>query len=135
MHNAENDSPIGDQLNRHYPSMNAIAYNIQAEEKEHLVRANAKRHKLTLISNELNAETSAFSAGKEVVIISESDTLNATLLAYLKKQGVQKIITRSHSTEHIDREAAKELQIQICKLRENISQEEGAWEIIDLLSS
>lgn len=115
--------------------MNAIAYSIQAKEKELLVRANAKRHKLTLISNELNAETSAFSAGKEVVIISESDSLTATLLAYLKKQGVRKVITRSHSTEHIDHKAAKDLQIQICKLKESISPEERAWQIIDLLSS
>src|SRR5690554_6573729 len=115
--------------------MNAIAYNIQTKEKELLVRANAKRHKLTLISNELNAETSTFSAGKEAVIISESDTLTAALLAYLKKQGVRKIITRSHSIAHIDHQAAKELQIQICRLKENISPEEKAWQIIDLLSS
>jgi D-lactate dehydrogenase len=115
--------------------MNAIAYNIQAKEKELLVRANAKRHKLTLISNELNAETSTFSAGKEVVIISESDILNASLLEYLKKQGIQKIITRSHSTQHIDHKAAEKLQIQICKLKENSSPEERAWQIIDLLST
>lgn len=115
--------------------MNAIAYNIQAKEKELLVRANAKRHKLTLISNELNALTSTFSAGKEVVIISESDTLTATLLERLKKQGVRKIITRSHSIDHIDDKAAKELEIQICKLKESLSPEEKAWQIIDLLSS
>lgn len=115
--------------------MNAIAYNIQAREKELLARANAKRHKLTLISNELNAETSTFSAGKEVVIISEFDILTATLLEYLKNHGVQKIITRSHSIDHIDHKAAKELEIQICKLKESLSPEEKAWQIIDLLSS
>lgn len=116
-------------------STNAIAYNIQAKEKELLVRANAKRHKLTLISNELNTETSAFSAGKEAVIISESDVLTATLLEYLKKQGVQKIITRSNSIQHIDQKAAESLQIKIYKLKENLSPEEKAWQIIDLLSS
>lgn len=115
--------------------MNAIAYNIQAKEKELLVRANAKRHKLTLISNELNTETSAFCAGKEIVIISETDLLTENLLKHLKKQGVRKIITRSHSTQHIDQKAAKELQIQICKLKESLSPEERAWQIIDLLSS
>jgi D-lactate dehydrogenase len=115
--------------------MNAIAYNIQAKEKELLVRANAKRHKLTLISNGLNSETSAFSAGKEAVIISESDVLTAPLLEYLKKQGVQKIITRSNSIQHIDHRAAENLKIKIYKVKENLSPEEKAWEIIDLLSS
>lgn len=114
--------------------MNAIAYNIQAKEKELLVRANAKRHQLTLISNELNVETSAFSAGKEAVIVSEFDILTATLLGYLKKLGVQKIITRSHSTQHIDQDAAEELQIEICRLSESLSPEERAWQVIDLLS-
>src|SRR5690606_7173702 len=113
----------------------AIAYNIQAKEKELLVRANAKRHKLTIISNELNAETSTFSMGKEVVIISESDILNSTLLETLKKQGVRKIITRSPSTHHIDQQAAQNLGIQICKLKENLTLEERAWQIIDLLST
>jgi D-lactate dehydrogenase len=115
--------------------INAIAYNIQSKEKELLVRANAKRHKLTLISNELNTETSAFSAGKEVVIISEADVLTASLLESLKKLGVQKIITRSNSIQHIDYIAAEKLEIKICKLKESLSPEESAWEIIDLLSS
>ncbi len=115
--------------------MNAIAYNIQAKEKELLVRANAKRHKLTLISNELNAETSIFSAGKDVVIVSESDVLTAPLLEFLKKQGVQKIITRSHTFHNIDHKTAEKLQIKISKLTTSLSPEERAWEIIDLLSS
>lgn len=70
--------------------MKAIAYNIQAEEKELLVRANAKRFKLTLISNGLNEETSTFSHGKEVVIISDKDQLGVTLLTLLKIKGVKK---------------------------------------------
>jgi D-lactate dehydrogenase len=115
--------------------INAIDYNIQSKEKELLVRANAKRHNLTLISNELNTDTSMFSAGKEVVIISESDVLTAPLLEFLKKQGVLKIITRSNSIQHIDNNAAERLQIRICKLNENLSPEERAWQIIDLVSS
>lgn len=114
--------------------MRAIAYNIQAEEKELLVRANAKRHKLTIISNGLNEETSTFSAGKEVVIISEEDLLSLALLTILKEQGVRKIITRSHSIQHIDHQSAKQLGITILNLENDLNPEESAWQIIDLLS-
>lgn len=114
--------------------MKAIAYSIQAKEKELLVRANAKRYKLTLISNRLNYETSTFSAGKEVVIISDEDILDLPLLIILERQGIRKIVTRSHTIEHIDSAAAKQLGLKILNLDEHLSQEESAWQIIDLLS-
>lgn len=114
--------------------MNAIAYNIKEIEKELLVRANAKRHKLTLISNELNEETSAFSAGKEAVIITDDDKLTSTLLSFLKTQGIRRVITRSHSVSHIDMKAAEDLDIQVYNLNKNASPEESAIQIIDLLA-
>lgn len=114
--------------------MKAIAYNIQADEKILLVRANAKRYKLTLISNGLNEETITFSAGKEVVIISIDDVLPLSLLKTLKEQNVRKVITRSHSIQHIDTVAAKQLGLEILNLDRNLDPEESAWQIIDLLS-
>lgn len=114
--------------------MKAIAYNIKADEKRLLVRANAKRHKLTMISNGLNEKTCTFSVGKEVVIISQNDFLCFALLSTLQEQGIRKVITRSHSIQHIDYQAAEQLGIKILRLENDLNPEESAWQIIDLLS-
>jgi len=93
--------------------MKAIAYSINADEKEYLVKSNAKYHDLTLISNELNAHTLAYCIGKTVVIISPKDQLDAELLTVLHENGVRHIITRSRSTDHIDLKMASSLGIKI----------------------
>ncbi|WP_437921729.1 lactate dehydrogenase [Sphingobacterium sp. LRF_L2] len=93
--------------------MKAVAYNIKEFEKELLAIANRKIHDLTLISNELNFNTLHYAVGKEVVIVSADDVLEAKLLEQLKQVGVQKIVTRSLTTDHIDLYRAHELNIQI----------------------
>jgi lactate dehydrogenase-like 2-hydroxyacid dehydrogenase len=93
--------------------MKAIAYNITPHEKEFLVRSNAKLHELTLISNELNANTLSYCTGKTVVIISAFDILDKTLLLALKQIGIKHIITRSKTTTHIALDAANELGIKV----------------------
>jgi lactate dehydrogenase-like 2-hydroxyacid dehydrogenase len=82
--------------------MRVVAYNIQEFEKETLAKANAKVHDLTLISNPLNLATIRYAEGKEVVLVSPQDNLDQTLLDALQQIGVKKIITRSHSVDHID---------------------------------
>ncbi|MBD1425203.1 Rossmann-fold NAD(P)-binding domain-containing protein [Sphingobacterium arenae] len=93
--------------------MKAVAYNIKDYEKESLAIANGKVHDLTLISNSLNFRTIHYAQGKEVVIISEDDYLDAELLEELQRAGVQKIVTRSITTSHIDLLRAYDLGIQI----------------------
>lgn len=93
--------------------MKAIAYNIKDYEKESLAIANGKIHDLTLISNPLNLRTVHYAQGKEVVIVSKEDALNAALLEELERIGVQKIVTRSIETDHIDLNHAARLGIQI----------------------
>lgn len=93
--------------------MKAVAYNIKDFEKESLARANAKVHDLTLISNALSSSTIHYAIGKEVVIVSKDDRIDAALLEKLKDAGVQKIVTRSRSTDHIDLHHAADLQIQV----------------------
>ncbi|WDF67763.1 lactate dehydrogenase [Sphingobacterium oryzagri] len=93
--------------------MKAVAYHIKDFEKELLALANGKVHDLTLISNPLNFNTLHYVFGKEVVIVSEDDRLDADLLDGLKKAGVQKIVTRSMKTDHIDLFHAADLDIQV----------------------
>ena len=93
--------------------MKAVAYNIKDYEKESLAIANAKIHDLTLISNPLNLSTMHYAFGKEVVIVSDEDKVDVQLLEALKHAGVNKIVTRSITTEHINMTRAYELGIQI----------------------
>lgn len=93
--------------------MKATAYSINVDEKEHLVRSNAKTHDLTLISNALNASTLPYCAGKTVIIISGTDVLDKSLLISLKQMGVKHVISRSKSTAHIDLASAAELGIKV----------------------
>lgn len=93
--------------------MRVVAYNIQEFEKQTLAKANAKVHDLTLISNPLNLATVRYAEGKEVVIVSPQDNLDQTLLDALHKIGVKKIITRSHSLDHIDLAYAGKLRLHV----------------------
>lgn len=93
--------------------MKAVAYNIKDFEKELLARANGKVHDLTLISNALSFNTLHYALGKEVVIVSEDDHLSADILGKMKTMGVQKIVTRSVATDHIDLFCAADLNIQV----------------------
>lgn len=82
--------------------MKAIAYSIQAFEKESLILANGKKHDLTLISNELNEKTIQFSVGKEAVVVSMDDLLPTSILNVLWEKGVKYIIVRGNSTSNVD---------------------------------
>ncbi|WP_410221154.1 lactate dehydrogenase [Pedobacter sp.] len=86
--------------------MKAIAYNIKPEEKENLILANHKKHDITIIANDLNLETLAFAAGKEVLIVFNEDPISREIIIGLKQLGLKYIATSSFTTSHIDLEAA-----------------------------
>lgn len=93
--------------------MKAVAYSIKSCEKEPLVRANNKKHDITLISNRLTLDTVSYAKGKEAVLVFSSDDLSAPVLNRLKELGVKYIFTRSSGVDHIDLEEAKRLGIQV----------------------
>ncbi len=104
------------RINSSYQRMKAVIYNVKTPEKEKLSLANKKRHDLTMISNELNIKTLLYAQGKKVVVISSYDIVDEALLRNLKQLGVEKIITRSSLTTHIDLKAAQEWGIRIAHL-------------------
>nr|WP_288813479.1 lactate dehydrogenase [uncultured Sphingobacterium sp.] len=93
--------------------MKVVVYNVRSFEKEFWALANAKQHDLTLISNGLNAETQNYARGKDVIVISGGDILDDKMLLNLKELGINKIMTRSKETSHIDLVKAGALNIQI----------------------
>ncbi|GAA4167186.1 MULTISPECIES: lactate dehydrogenase [Sphingobacterium] len=93
--------------------MKVVVYNVRSFEKEFWALANAKQHDLTLISNGLNAETQNYARGKDAIVISGGDILDDKMLLNLKELGINKIMTRSKETSHIDLVKAGALSIQI----------------------
>jgi lactate dehydrogenase-like 2-hydroxyacid dehydrogenase len=86
--------------------MKAVAYSIQPYEKEFLAIANHKKHDITLISNQLNFDTVTYVAGKEGVIVSNTDLVSGDIIKILAGLHVKYIISRSADIAYIDQEAA-----------------------------
>lgn len=96
--------------------MKAIAYSIKPYEKESLILANGKKHDLTLISNELNDKTILYAIGKEAVIVSQLDLLDAPILQELWQKSVKYIIVRSKETSRIDLTVATRIGFKIANV-------------------
>ncbi|HEX8546012.1 MAG TPA: NAD(P)-dependent oxidoreductase [Cytophagaceae bacterium] len=96
--------------------MKAVAYSSKICEKELLIKANNKKHDITLISNRLTAETVSYAKGKEAVLVFSSDDLSAPILQKLKDLGVKYIATRSTGTDHIDLLEAHRLGLKVSNI-------------------
>jgi lactate dehydrogenase-like 2-hydroxyacid dehydrogenase len=93
--------------------MRVVAYNIKSFEKEPLAIANHKKHEITVISNLLTAETASFAAGKQAVIVSSEDLVNADVIAVLADLGVKYMAIRAVSSANIDVDACGRRGIKI----------------------
>lgn len=96
--------------------MKAVAYNSKACEKELLIKANNKKHDITLISNRLTLDTVSYAKGKDVVLVFSSDDLSAPILSKLKELGVKYISSRSVGTDHIDLVEAERLGLKVANV-------------------
>ena len=96
--------------------MKAVAYSIKACEKTLLIKANKKKHDITLISNRLTIDTIAYADGKDAVLVFPSDDVSAPVLQQLKAVGVKYIATRSTGTDHIDLNEAARLGIKVANI-------------------
>jgi len=93
--------------------MKAVAYSIKPFEKEFMAKANQKKHDITLISNALSADTAAYAAGKDAVIVFTNDDVSGPVIEKLAALGIKFIVTRSVGTDHIDKEVAGKHGIKI----------------------
>lgn len=96
--------------------MKAVAYSIKSCEKEPLIKASAKKHDITLISNRLTTDTVSYAEGKDAVLVFSADDVSAPVIQQLKKSGVKYIATRSTGTDHIDLAEAKNLGIRVANV-------------------
>ncbi|WP_461448620.1 lactate dehydrogenase [Mucilaginibacter sp.] len=86
--------------------MKVVAYSVKPFEREHLAKANQKKHDITLIFNSLSLETAIFATDKQAVIVSAADDVSAAVINKLAELGVNYITTRSALAANIDKNAA-----------------------------
>ena len=110
--------------------MKAIAYNIKKQEKEYLVKANAKKHELTFISNDLNNNTLIYSLDKEALILYSVNTLSPDLLYKLKEFGVKQIISRAGKPNDLIIHQVREYGISLNYVHSSLTNEKKAQQII-----
>jgi len=103
--------------------MKVVAYSIQSSEKEYLAKANQKKHEITIISNPLGAETVAYAAGKDAVIVFNHDDVSAPVIEMLAALNIRFILTRSTGTDHIDKNVAAKYGIRLSNVLPGSSQE------------
>lgn len=112
--------------------MKVVAYNIQPFEKESLIKANQKKHDITLISNPITTETVNFAVGKTAVLISENDRLDPKVIDKLADIGIRFIASRSTRVNHLDKEAAAIRGIKIACVPEDNAQDVAGQTIRNL---
>lgn len=96
--------------------MKVVAYSINPFEKEFLIRANQKKHDITLISNALSIETASYAQGKDAVLVFTNDDVSENVINKLADQGVKFIATRSKGTDHINKKAAEKRGIRLANV-------------------
>src|ERR1041385_7091720 len=96
--------------------MKVVAYSINPFEKEFLIRANQKKHDITLISNALGLETAAYAEGKDAVLVFTNDDVSELVINKLASLGVKFIATRSKGTDHINKKAAEKNGIKLANV-------------------
>lgn len=96
--------------------MKVVAYNIKEFEKEALAKANQKKHDITLISNKLDTNTLSYASGKDAVVLSSVEGLNAAMLHQLAKIGIRYMCVSVNSISNLDLSAANELGIEVSQI-------------------
>lgn len=96
--------------------MKVVAYSINPFEKEFLIRANYKKHDITLISNALTVETAAYAKGKDAVLVFTNDDVSEAVVDRLADLDVKFIATRSKGTDHINKKAAEKRGIKLANV-------------------
>jgi len=96
--------------------MKVVAYSINPHEKEFLVRANQKKHDITLISNALSLDTASYAKGKDAVLVMINDDVSENVINKLADVGVRFIATRSKDTDHIAKKAADKRGIKLANV-------------------
>lgn len=105
--------------------MKVAVYSAHNFEKDFLLNANhasresgKNKHQLQLITTRLSKETVPMCAGCDAVSLFVNDDASARVLSMLKVNGIKYIALRSAGYNHIDLEAAKQLNLKVANVPE-----------------
>ncbi|GAA4452133.1 D-lactate dehydrogenase [Nibrella saemangeumensis] len=93
--------------------MNVTAFSISDYEKPALDRFNQGQHTIRYIAEPLSIDSVDRAKGCDAVLIFTNDDASAPILKRLHEHGVRYLVTRSTGMDHIDRQAADALGIQV----------------------
>jgi D-lactate dehydrogenase len=96
--------------------MKVAVFSLHNFEKEYLIKSNAGRHELVLISAALSESTAPLAAGCDAVCIFTSDNARAGVLTVLKQLGVKYLAIRAAGYNQVDLKKAKDLGIQVARV-------------------
>lgn len=103
-------------LNQDPTSMTVAVFSLHNFEKDYLLKSNAGRHELVMISATLSESTAALAAGCDAVSIFTADNARAAVLEQLKKLGVKYIAIRAAGFNQVDLKKAAQLGIRVARV-------------------
>ena len=95
--------------------MKVIIFDIHPFEQDFLA-AQLKNHQVKFVAAKLNESSVALAEGFEAVVVFIHDEITASILTALRERGIFFLITRSAGFNHIDIQAAKELNIRVANV-------------------
>ena len=98
--------------------MKVIVFNTLDFEKEHLLQQNENRHELNFWDIPLNEQTARLAKDYPAVCLFTHDDGSRKVLEILKEVGVQYLALRSAGHNHVDLEAARELELKVANVPE-----------------
>ncbi len=98
--------------------MNVIIYSTHKFERSYLEAANAGKHSLKFIDNQLTVETVTLAKGCEAACIFVNDDASGQVLSKLSESGVKYLALRSAGYNHVDLDEAKRLNMNVARVPE-----------------
>jgi D-lactate dehydrogenase len=96
--------------------MKVTVYSALSFERALLEHANAGRHQLQLVDNQLDAHTAALAQGSLAVSLFATDDASAPVLEQLWALGVRYVIVRAAGTDNVDLPAAHRLGLRVANV-------------------
>jgi len=98
--------------------MKVAVFSTHKFEKNHLLQAALNKHELVLIEAPLSATTAILAQGSQAVSIFVNDDASKEVLQKLAAIGVQFLVLRSASFNHVDMSTAQNLGIKVARVPE-----------------
>lgn len=98
--------------------MKVAIFSTQPFEKEVFDKINHNRHQLTFFQESLSENTKHLVQGFDAICVFVNDTLSASVIAYIAKQGIFSVALRSAGFNHVDLKACEQYGVSVTRVPE-----------------